>query len=158
MEFSCMDSMAIFLCMDAQIVGMVHMNFHAKSGVCSSKNGWVMSTFVLIYFLVLLYFCNLFKWLRAVKIYLHAKYQHSSSKIDRVMLNFVFCTTAVPPPPVTNLPVHFAPANKSTITEINITAVCPWFNFKELPFSTFYMVLFRRGKSVITDPQYFHSK
>ena len=35
----------------------VHMNFHAKSGVCSSKNDRVMSTFVLMYFL---YFCNLF--------------------------------------------------------------------------------------------------
>ena len=40
----------------------VHMNFHAKSGVCSSKNDWVMSTFVLMYFFVLflyfLYFCT----------------------------------------------------------------------------------------------------
>ena len=39
----------------------VHMNFHAKSGVCSSKNAWVMSTFVLfVLFLYLLYFCILF--------------------------------------------------------------------------------------------------
>ena len=27
--------------------GTVHMNFHAKSGVCSFKNGWVISTFVI---------------------------------------------------------------------------------------------------------------
>ena len=72
----------------------VHMNFHAKSGVCSSKNGWVMSTFVLMYFFVLLYFFFVRKWLQAVKIYLHAKFRASSSKIERVMLNFVFC--AVP--------------------------------------------------------------
>ena len=31
------------------------------------------------------------KWLRAVKIYLYAKFRASSSKIERVMLNFVFC-------------------------------------------------------------------
>ena len=30
------------------------MNFHAKSGICSSKNCWVMSTYVLFYV------CNLF--------------------------------------------------------------------------------------------------
>ena len=30
-------------------------------------------------------------WLRMVKIYFHAKFQASSSKIERVMLNFVFC-------------------------------------------------------------------
>ena len=93
MEFSCMDSMPIFLCMDAYFDGTVHMNFHAKSGVCSSKNGWVMSTFVLMYFFVLLYFF-VRKWLRAVKIYLHAKFRASSSKIDRVMVNFVFCSAA----------------------------------------------------------------
>ena len=59
-----------------------------------------MSTFVLMYFL---YFCTFFvwNWLRAVKIYLHAKFRASSSKIDRVMLNFVFGTV-----PVTNLPVE----------------------------------------------------
>ena len=38
-----MDSMQIFLCMDVHFVGMVHMNFHAKSGVCSSKNERVMA-------------------------------------------------------------------------------------------------------------------
>ena len=32
------------------------------------------------------------KWLRAVKIYLHAKFRASSLKIERVMLNFVFFT------------------------------------------------------------------
>ena len=31
------------------------------------------------------------KWLRTVKIYLYAKFRASSSKIERVMLNFVFC-------------------------------------------------------------------
>ena len=43
MEFSCMDSMPIFLCMDVHFVGTVHTNFHAKSGVCSSKNGRVIA-------------------------------------------------------------------------------------------------------------------
>ena len=43
MEFSCMDSMPIFLCMDLHFVGTVHTNFHAKSGVCSSKNGRVIA-------------------------------------------------------------------------------------------------------------------
>ena len=49
-----------------------------------------MSTFVLMYFFVLLYFCNLFKWLRVVKIYFHAKFRACSSKIEQVMLNFIF--------------------------------------------------------------------
>ena len=31
------------------------MNLHAKSGVCSSKNGWVMST---LYLCTFLYFCT----------------------------------------------------------------------------------------------------
>ena len=31
----------------------VHTNFYAKSGVCSSKNDWVMSTFILTCFFVL---------------------------------------------------------------------------------------------------------
>ena len=43
MEFYCMDSMPIFLCMDIHFVGTVHTNFHAKSGVCSSKNGRVIA-------------------------------------------------------------------------------------------------------------------
>ena len=43
MEFSCMDSMPIFLCMDVHFVGTVHTNFHAKSGGCSSKNGRVIA-------------------------------------------------------------------------------------------------------------------
>ena len=65
-----------------------------------------MSTFVLMYFFVLLYFF-VRKWLRAVKIYLHAKFRASSSKIERVMLNFVFCAAApTPAQPVTNLPVE----------------------------------------------------
>ena len=38
-----MESMQIFLCMDEHFVGTVHMNFHAKSGVCSSKNERVMA-------------------------------------------------------------------------------------------------------------------
>ena len=41
----------------SKFVEMIHMNFHAKSRVCSSKNGWVRST---LYFLVLFYFRNLF--------------------------------------------------------------------------------------------------
>ena len=43
MEYSCMDSMPIFLCMDAHFDGTVHVNFHAKSRVCSSKNDWVIA-------------------------------------------------------------------------------------------------------------------
>ena len=38
-----MDSMQLFLFMDAHFVGTVHMNVHAKSGVCSSKNERVMA-------------------------------------------------------------------------------------------------------------------
>ena len=68
-----------------------------------------MSTFVLIYFL---YFCTLFKWLRAVKIYLHAKFQASSLKIERVILNFIFCAVPVPPPHVTNLPVELCASHQ----------------------------------------------
>jgi len=51
---------------------------------------------VLLYLCTFLYFCTSFvrNWLRAVKIYLHAKFRASSSKIERVMLDFVFC--AVP--------------------------------------------------------------
>ena len=71
-----------------------------------------MSTFVLMYF------CTFFvrKWLRAVKIYLHAKFRASSSKIERVMLNFVFGagpstgTAACDQP--TCRAVRFAPAKK----------------------------------------------
>ena len=47
--------MVLMYCVLCHLVGHVHMNFHAKSGVCSSKNGGVMST---LYFS--LYFCNLF--------------------------------------------------------------------------------------------------
>ena len=99
---------------------------------------------VLMYFFVLLYFCNLFGlsirtsmqnfrllaqklselwsilcfyifyvfWLRAVKIYLLAKFWGSSSKIGRVMLNFIFSSNpgrAHPDGishPVTNLSVE----------------------------------------------------
>ena len=51
---------------------------------------------VLLYLCTFLYFCTFFvrKWLRAVKIYLHAKFRASSSKIERVMVNFVL------PPPI----------------------------------------------------------
>ena len=35
--------MQIFHCIDAHFVGMVHMNFYEKSGVCSSKNERVMA-------------------------------------------------------------------------------------------------------------------
>ena len=37
----------------------VHMNFHAKSRVCSSKNDWVMSTFIFFVLFVLLQFFGL---------------------------------------------------------------------------------------------------
>ena len=74
-----------------------------------------MSTFVLMYFFVLLYFF-VRKWLRAVKIYLHAKFRASSSKIERVMLNFIFCSAApTPPQPVTNLPVELCASRQLTI-------------------------------------------
>merc|ERR1712105_77793 len=71
-----------------------------------------MNTFVLVYFFVRI-------WLRAVKIYLHAKFRASSSKIERVMLNLVFGT----PPPChhatcdqpTCRAVRFAPANNNTM-------------------------------------------
>ena len=58
----------------------VHMNFHAKAGVCSSKNGWVMSTFVLFVF-----FCTsctfvLLYLIRTVHTNLHAKSGLCSSK------------------------------------------------------------------------------
>ena len=74
-----------------------------------------MSTFVLMYFFVLFVLCTFFvqKWLQAVKIYLHAKFRVSSSKIERVMLNLVFCS---PDPPTracdqpTCRAVRFAPA------------------------------------------------
>ena len=61
----------------------VHMNFHAKSGVCSSKNGWVISTFVLFCTFVLLYF------VRTGHTNFHAKSGLCSSKNERVMLNLV---------------------------------------------------------------------
>ena len=58
------------------------------------------------YFVFGVYFFHF--WLRAVKIYLHAKFWVSSSKIERVMVNFVFPhpSPAPPPSPVTNLPVE----------------------------------------------------
>ena len=40
-----------------------------------------MSTFVLLYFVR--------KWLRAVKIYFHAKFRASSSKIERVIAKWL---------------------------------------------------------------------
>ena len=48
---------------------------------------------ILLYLCTFLYFCTFFvrKWLRAVKIYLHAKFWASSSKIKWVLINFVFC-------------------------------------------------------------------
>ena len=75
---------------------------------------------VLLYLCTFLYFCTFFvrKWLRAVKIYLHAKCQPSSSKIERVMLNFVFCSVPVPcraSVPVTNLPVELCPSRQLII-------------------------------------------
>ena len=57
-------------------------------------------------------------WLRVVKIYFHAKFRPSSSKIERVMLNLVFCTRTVPVPyhtcdqPTCKV-MCFAPANNS---------------------------------------------
>ena len=47
---------------------------------------------VLLYLCTFLYFCTFFvrKWLRAVKIYYHAKFRVSSSEIERVMAKFVF--------------------------------------------------------------------
>jgi hypothetical protein len=47
---------------------------------------------VLLYLCTFLYFCTFFvrKWLRAVKIYLHAKFRDSSSKIDWVTSIFIF--------------------------------------------------------------------
>ena len=78
-----------------------------------------MSTFVLMYFFVLLYFF-VRKWLRAVKIYLHAKFRASSSKIERVMLNFVFGagTGTGTVPPVTNLPVELRASRQLTSTKV----------------------------------------
>merc|ERR1712030_167756 len=70
-------------------------------------NSWRPSVFfVLLYFLCFLHFLRFFvqKWLRVVKNYLHAKFRASSSKIERVMINFVLPPPA--PPPVTNLPVE----------------------------------------------------
>ena len=112
-----------------------------------------MSTFVLMYFFVLLYFCNLFglsirtsmqnlesvalyfctffvrKWQWAVKIYFHAKFRASSSKIERVMVNFVLPARA----PVTNLPVELCasrqliiatePLNKSNYTRKKLKTI-----------------------------------
>ena len=62
-----------------------------------------MSTYVLLYFV--------WKWLRAVKIYYHAKFRASSSKIEQVMANFVL----PPPPPVTNLPVEMCASRQLKI-------------------------------------------
>merc|ERR1712030_275257 len=73
------------------------------------------------YFCTYVLFCTfvLFfvrKWLRAVKIYLHAKFRVSSSKIERVMLNLVFCTPDPPSlEPVTNLPVELCALRQLTI-------------------------------------------
>ena len=65
----------------------VHMNFHAKSGVCSSKNDWVMSTFVLMYFFVLLYFFNLF----GISIWTFIQnLEFVAQKKKRIMLNLGF--------------------------------------------------------------------
>ena len=66
------------------------MNFHAESGVCSSKNGWVMSIFVLF---VLLYF------VQTVHTNFHAKSGVCSSRNEWFMLNFAiwwpFCFSKV---------------------------------------------------------------
>ena len=44
----------LFFCI---FVLFVLLNFHAKSGICSSKNGWVMSTFVLFCTFCTFVFC-----------------------------------------------------------------------------------------------------
>ena len=58
-----------------EFVQTVHMNFHAKSGVCSSKNGWVMSTFVLMYLCTFLYFFLYFLYFCTIVIYLDYPYE-----------------------------------------------------------------------------------
>ena len=95
-----------------------------------------MSTFVLMYFFVLFVLCTFFvqKWLQAVKIYLHAKFRVSSSKIERVMLNLVFCSTdpSRPCDQPTCRAVRFAPT-KNKIHANHSIMYSPILRFYRLP-------------------------
>ena len=66
--FCCMDSMEFLCCMDVHFFWMVYIKFHTKSWVCSSKNGWVMSTYVLFILFYFLCFLHFFKFAFCSKI------------------------------------------------------------------------------------------
>ena len=78
------------------------MNFHAKSEVSSSKNGLVMSTFVLMYFFVLLYFCNLFGLSIRTSM---QNFRLLAQKLSE-LCSILFSAPCRPSVPVTNLPVE----------------------------------------------------
>ena len=76
--------------------------------LCHCANSWLSRVFPLFPFSLFPLFPSVFE--RLVNSYYHAKFWVSSSKIERVMLNFIFCSvpsllrpSAVP---VTNLPVE----------------------------------------------------
>ena len=90
--------------------------FRRSRSTCMQNFGFLAQKLSLLYSILCLYIFTFFTFLhffhvfllQTVKIYLHAKFQPSSSKNERVMFNFIFWPPVlVPVPvPVTNLPVE----------------------------------------------------
>ena len=70
----------------SKVVQTVHINFHAKSGLCSSRNERVMLTFAIWRSFCFLKILS--KFVQTVHTNFHAKSGLCSSRNERVMLNF----------------------------------------------------------------------
>ena len=70
----------------------VHTNFHAKSGVCSSRNEWVMLNFEIwrqfCFLAAIMFFKKKSKFVQTVHTNFHAKSGLCSARTERVMHNF----------------------------------------------------------------------
>ena len=75
----------------SNFVQTVHTNFHAKSGICRSKNEWFMLNFEIWWPFC---FSKKSKFVQTVHTNFHAKSGVSNSKNERVIINLVF--SAIP--------------------------------------------------------------
>ena len=103
-------------------VRTVHTNFHAKSGLCSSRNERVMLNFAIWRPFCFSFFFSKFVW--TVHTNFHAKSGLCSSKNERVMLNLVFgaCGAPAPTVPMTNLHIELR-ASRQLINRFYLSSV-----------------------------------
>ena len=101
-------------------VWTVHTNFHAKSGLCSSKNEWVMLNLVFGSLTTAWWqfddsLMTAWRQLNIFHTYFHAKSGLCSSRNEWVMLNLVFARARAAPSRPCDQPTYraarFEPAN-----------------------------------------------